>query len=549
MIKIFLSLLLFVTQVFADDIYPPLPPITNSEVTITGTVSVAGTVDSNVITSVLPTGAATEPKQDDGNTSLSGIDSSANAIQASSSSIDSKLTSTNSSLSSIDSKLTAPLSVTGPLTDVQLRASLVPTTANQGGAWTVTANAGTNLNTSALALAATQTDRTQKSQITDGTRDGTVKAASTAAVAGDTSFVVALSPNSALPPGSNTIGALTANQSVNITQLSGAVLAATNPIPNRISDGAGFIASVVNSGNRYLANALIQNAQVSLNNNSTANLTAGSTFTGTMESTLGIAAIQVNLFSTEKSTAQVQQSMDGTNWDIVDSYVVSASVGDGRTIQATASFFRVLVTNNGAASTTSFRLQAVLTPVVEAVPRSLGPKTEGASLSVVTAENKTYSASAVGLVPPAAATDVFTITGSAGKTIKILRVELSGTTTAGSGLSVNASLVKRSTANSGGTSVATAITPHDSANSAATATVLQYTANPTLGTSVGSPRSKRYSMATAGSLVADAIWDFRTRPSQAVVLRGTGQVLAINLGGATITGPLIHCNIEWTEED
>lgn len=87
---------------------------------------------------------------------------------------------------------------------------------------TVTANAGTNLNTSALALSATQTDRTQKTQITDGTRDGTVKAASTAAAAADTSVVVALSPNSPIPTGANTIGALTANQSVNVAQIAGA---------------------------------------------------------------------------------------------------------------------------------------------------------------------------------------------------------------------------------------------------------------------------------------------------------------------------------------
>lgn len=99
-------------------------------------------------------------------------------------------------------------------------------TANQGTSpWiisgSVTANAGTNLNTSALALAATQTDRTQKTQITDGTRDGTVKAGSTPAGAADTSFVVGLSPNSPLPTGSNTIGALTANQSVNVNQWGG----------------------------------------------------------------------------------------------------------------------------------------------------------------------------------------------------------------------------------------------------------------------------------------------------------------------------------------
>jgi len=66
--------------------------------------------------------------------------------------------------------------------------SPLPTGTNSIGA--VTANAGTNLNTSALALSATQTDRTQKTQITDGTRDGTVKAASTLPAATDTALVV-----------------------------------------------------------------------------------------------------------------------------------------------------------------------------------------------------------------------------------------------------------------------------------------------------------------------------------------------------------------------
>lgn len=64
--------------------------------------------------------------------------------------------------------------------------------ATQPVSGTVTANAGTNLNTSALALDATLTNRTQKVQITDGTRDGTVKAASTLPLATDTAAVVTL---------------------------------------------------------------------------------------------------------------------------------------------------------------------------------------------------------------------------------------------------------------------------------------------------------------------------------------------------------------------
>jgi hypothetical protein len=62
----------------------------------------------------------------------------------------------------------------------------------------VTANAGTNLNTSALALDATLTGGTQRTKITDGTNNAAVKAASTAAVAADPAQVVAISPNNSV---------------------------------------------------------------------------------------------------------------------------------------------------------------------------------------------------------------------------------------------------------------------------------------------------------------------------------------------------------------
>lgn len=52
-----------------------------------------------------------------------------------------------------------------------------------------------------IALDATLTNGTQRAIPTDGTRDATVKAASTASVVGDTALVVGLSPNSPLPAG------------------------------------------------------------------------------------------------------------------------------------------------------------------------------------------------------------------------------------------------------------------------------------------------------------------------------------------------------------
>jgi len=54
-----------------------------------------------------------------------------------------------------------------------------------------------------------------KTYLTDGTRDATVKAGSTAALAADTSLVVALHPTSSVPTGSNTIGKVDLNTGTN----------------------------------------------------------------------------------------------------------------------------------------------------------------------------------------------------------------------------------------------------------------------------------------------------------------------------------------------
>lgn len=147
----------------------------------------------------------------------------------------------------------------------------------------------------------------------------------------------------------------------------------------------------------------------------------------------------------------------------------------------------------------------------------------------------------------AAATDVFIINGSATKTIRVLNITFTMTTTAGSGATLNIALVKRSTANSGGTFTSLNLVPHDSANSASTATVLSYTANPTVGTLVGAIRAFRYSVQTANTVIV-CDWDFGVRPSQALILRGVAQGFAINLNGGSFTGGVASIDVEFTEE-
>jgi hypothetical protein len=224
---------------------------------------------------------------------------------------------------------------------------------------------------------------------------------------------------------------------------------------------------------------------------------------------------------------------------------------DVRVVNATTQTSLAVTTNGddpvdllrvgGTALTLGQKAMAASVPIVIASNQTSIPvTTEGAKLS--------YSAAFVGLVPPAAATDVFTIQGSATKVIRITSMRFTVSTTAGSGILANISLVKRSTADTAGTSTTATVVPHDSGNAAGTAVVRGYTANPTLGTAVGPIRAVRYAATPAAVPNQEIIMDFGTRPAQAIVLRGTAEQLCFNLGGATITGPIADFNVEWTEE-
>lgn len=160
----------------------------------------------------------------------------------------------------------------------------------------------------------------------------------------------------------------------------------------------------------------------------------------------------------------------------------------------------------------------------------------------------TYSASIDGLIIPVSPTDIFTITGSATKTIRVTYIEITGTSS--TGVRADFTLVKRSTANSGGTSTTLTGVPHDSNNAAATATVRAYTVNPTTGTLVGQIRAKQNIVFNNINQGIDLTqWEFGfTRGVQEPTLRGTAQVLAVNLSSDTVVGPDFNICIEWVEE-
>jgi hypothetical protein len=163
----------------------------------------------------------------------------------------------------------------------------------------------------------------------------------------------------------------------------------------------------------------------------------------------------------------------------------------------------------------------------------------------------TYSAAKQGLVTAASATDIFTLTGSATKTVRVTRVEVSGVAT--TILDTSVQLIVRTTADTGGTGATVPAVAHDQNSSPATAVATAYTANPTINDASPKPiRSSKilFNLAapTAGSESGRLVEDFGDRPSQAVVLRGANQQLAVNLNGITIQGPSVDISVEWTEE-
>lgn len=164
----------------------------------------------------------------------------------------------------------------------------------------------------------------------------------------------------------------------------------------------------------------------------------------------------------------------------------------------------------------------------------------------------TYGATAVGVVPAAAATDIACLTGSATRTIRLQLVRVNGSGTA---ISVPVLLMKRASADTGGTATTgTAIpVPYalDSSNAAVSATAVAYTANPTLvDAAPGILDSGNLGLVatTVGAAVqSNVVFDYLNRTnSQAPILRGIAQQFCVNLNATSPTA-LLNVSFRWTE--
>ena len=163
----------------------------------------------------------------------------------------------------------------------------------------------------------------------------------------------------------------------------------------------------------------------------------------------------------------------------------------------------------------------------------------------------TYRTGIYDLTPAANATDVFTISGSATKTIKITKLQVTADSASTAGV-IDFYCFLRSVANSGGTFTTPASVKYDSNNAAPTATVKAYTANPdTLGAGQFI-FGDHYALANAGSSgipIFPWVEIFGTSVTQPIVLRGVNQSFCFSLNGDTIPTDIeLYVSIEWTEE-
>ena len=158
----------------------------------------------------------------------------------------------------------------------------------------------------------------------------------------------------------------------------------------------------------------------------------------------------------------------------------------------------------------------------------------------------TYSGAVVALANTAAG-DVYCITGSVTKTVKVKGIRLTATAT--SAITGDASIILRSSLDTGGGLASVTAVPMDSNNAAATAVVNSFTSAPTPGTAIGTIRTKKVAASTpanSGS-TSEELFQFSVYYDQTIVLRGATQAACVNVS-AFGTGASFDIDHEHTEE-
>jgi len=159
---------------------------------------------------------------------------------------------------------------------------------------------------------------------------------------------------------------------------------------------------------------------------------------------------------------------------------------------------------------------------------------------------RTYRVTTGGFNVAASATDIFAITGVANTKISVTKITVAATQTSASNIDVTC-LTRRS-ANSGGTSTSLSGVKLDGNGTASTASTLYYTANPTTtGTLDGNLETVPIYVNATNTQPGIYTFDFGSK-GQPVILNTASQVVAINLGGVSVSGGKFWITAEYTVE-
>lgn len=161
-----------------------------------------------------------------------------------------------------------------------------------------------------------------------------------------------------------------------------------------------------------------------------------------------------------------------------------------------------------------------------------------------------YFATGTGYTAYATPTDLFCISGAAGKVVRIASMRLHVQTTSGALQTVH--WIKRSTANTGGTATQPTGWPVDSSDPAHAAVINLYTAAPTTGTAIGRYYNPALTTATTAVpgiyTVAQVLSAQSTALAKSVTLRGPDESLCCNWNGAALpAGFTATWEVTWTE--
>lgn len=198
-------------------------------------------------------------------------------------------------------------------------------------------------------------------RITDGTNTVNVKPSSTAAISSDNALVVTMSPNSVATVTSNTSqGSVIGGTSGTSSLLTGLRYNTTQPTLTNGQQVAlqgdinGKLQTVANLG----ATVYVQ----STGNNTNVQLTAGSSFTGTIESALSYPQAIISLRNDVPITLFIDQFSDvaGTISFPTITYTLIAGQGFNNPVTLSGSFYRIRLTNTGTTTSTSLFLETWL---------------------------------------------------------------------------------------------------------------------------------------------------------------------------------------------